>query len=88
MKVKQLIINQNPEIKLNIAYSKEKLNYSLEINHQIIEPDSDDFGDTEELIDDLKETLAYELSERFPEYEELYSDEFIERLDSIVEQIF
>ena len=84
MKVKQLIINQKPEIKLNIVCDKERLNYSLEINHQIIEPDSDNFGDKEELIDDLKKTLAYELSERFPEYEELYSDEFIEKLDSIV----
>jgi hypothetical protein len=84
MKVKQLIINQKPEIKLNIVCDKERLNYSLEINHQIIEPDSDNFGDKKELIDDLKENLAYELSERFPEYEELYSDEFIEKLDSIV----
>jgi hypothetical protein len=84
MKVKQLIINQKPEIKLNIVCDKERLNYSLEINHQIIEPDSDNFGDKEELINDLKKTLAYELSERFPEYEELYSDEFIEKLDSIV----
>ena len=85
MKVKQLIINQNPEIKLNIVCSQERMNYSLEINHQMIETDSDNFGDKEELIDDLKETLAYELSERFPEYEELYSDEFLERLDSIFE---
>lgn len=85
MKVKQLIINQNPEIKLNIVCSQERMNYSLEINHQMIETDSDNFGDKEELIDDLKEILAYELSERFPEYEELYSDEFLERLDSIFE---
>lgn len=85
MRVKQFLLNQNPEIKLNIAYGygQGKLNYSLEINYQVVEPDSEFFGDIEELIDNLKETLAYELSERFPEYEELYSDEFIERLESI-----
>lgn len=84
MRVKQFILNQNPEIKLNIAYGQEKLNYSLEINYEVVEPDSECFGDIRKLIDDLKETLAYELSERFPEYQELYSDEFIERIESTI----
>lgn len=82
MKIQKHILNSNPYISVNVIENTKDFDYTLQIDNQVIESENQ-FSDLEELVDDLKENLAYELSAKYPDNEELFSDDFIEKLDAI-----
>jgi hypothetical protein len=84
MKVSQNILNaQNPYVAVNVIRENENLDYTIQVENETIESERNSFEDLEDLIDDVKETLAYELQEKYPDNDELYSEKFIEKLDAI-----
>ena len=85
MKIKQYILNSNPDIIVNILKSDKKLNYTVKLDNHILESDSGDadFEDIEDLKDDLREFLADRLQEKYSDIDALFTDEFIEKIEEI-----